>query len=72
MTIRHPTTFQEDLGNLCNCRLSVFFSFVMTVIPLLTKAETISALMIRARLITTVKVFMIIKGHSAFNYIWIV
>jgi hypothetical protein len=72
MIIRHPKTFQEDLGNLCYCRLSVFFlNFVMTVIPLVTKAEPISAVMILARLITTVNVFVIIKGHSAFNYIWI-
>jgi hypothetical protein len=41
----------------------------MTVIPLLTKVEPISAVMIRARFITTVKVFMLIKGDSAFNYI---
>jgi len=42
----------------------------MTVKPLVTKAKPISAVMIRARLIKTVNVFMTIKGHSAFNYIW--
>jgi hypothetical protein len=72
MILHHPATFQEDLGNSRNCRLSVFFlNFVMTVIPFVTKAEPISTVMNRARLITTVNVFMLIKEHLAFNYTWI-
>jgi len=62
MIIRHPTTFQEDLDNLCNCRLSVpFLNFVITVIPLITKVQPISTVMISVRLITEVNLFTIIK-----------